>query len=50
MKWILLDHDKIKWQGNVKNVMNPQAPQNLWNFLTSQRPTSFSRYLINAVN
>lgn len=30
--------------------MNLQASQNLWNFLTSQRPTSFSRSMINAIN
>ena len=30
--------------------MNLQTPQNLWNFLSSQTPTSFSRFLINAVN
>jgi len=30
--------------------MNLQASQNLWNFLTSQRPTTFSRSMINAVN
>jgi len=41
--WIDLAQDKERWPALLNVVMNLRVPKNAGNFLTSQKPVSFSR-------